>query len=267
MLKVFVRLMLATILSLLFAPHVFAQNAKFQDILSNGVIRIAVEMDTPPFGYIGPDGKPTGFDVDLAQLVGKALNVQVQLVSVQSADRVAYLVTDKADVVIANLGLTPERAKQILYSAPYVNTVLGVFGPKDLPIHSPADLGNYKISAVRGAATPDAILRADPKANILQFESDSASAQAYLSGQADLLASSSVTVAGLKQQNPNKEFDLKLALRSSPAHMGVKMGEQDLLSWLNTFIYFSQLNGDLDQLSRKYLGGPLQPLNLPLPTR
>lgn len=267
MLKLMARLAVVALLPLLLSTQAFAQGTKLQDILSSGTIRIAVPMDSPPFGYLGKDGNPTGLDIEMAQMVGKALNVQVELVSVQSADRVAYLVTDKADVVIANLGLTPERAKQILYSAPYINTVLGVFGPAALPVHSPADLGNYKVSATRGAAATDALLRANPNANLLQFEADSPSAQAYLSGQADLLESSSVTVAGLKQQNPDKEFDLKFSLRSSPAHMGVKMGEQDLMSWLNTFIYYSQLNGDLDRLSQKYLGVPLQPLDLALPSR
>jgi polar amino acid transport system substrate-binding protein len=262
-----IQLSVVTLLSLLLSTQVFAQNTKFQEILNNGVIRIAVPMESPPFGYLAADGAPTGLDIEMAQMVGTALNVQVELVSVTSADRVAYLVTDKADLVISNLGLTPERAKQILYSAPYVNTVLGVFGPKDLPVNSPADLGDYTISATRGAAATDAILRANPNAKILQFEADSPSAQAYISGQTNLLASSSVTVAGLKQQNPDKEFELKFALRSSPAHMGVRMGEHDLVSWLNTFIYFSQLNGELDRLSQKYLGVPLQPLELPLPTR
>jgi polar amino acid transport system substrate-binding protein len=266
--SVMIRDMLRAIAALAFltAASTQAHADKLQDILSKGVVRVAVPMDSPPFGSVGADGKPKGLDIEMAEMVGKALNVKTELVGVPSANRVAFLVTDKADIVISNLGLTPERAKQVLYSAPYVNTVLGIFGPKNIAVASLDQLGNNKVSATRGSAAANAILAGNPKASLLQFEADSPSAQAYLTGQAELLASSSVTVGALKQQNPDKEFELKVALRASPAHMAVRLGEQNLLSWINTFIYFSQLNGDLDRLSKTYLGTPLQPLPLSLPS-
>ncbi|OWV66076.1 hypothetical protein ATY75_10735 [Rhizobium sp. N122] len=240
---------------------------RLQDILSSGVIRVAVSLDSPPFGSVGADGKPVGFDIEMAEMVAKALNVKLETVGVPSANRVAVLVTDKADLVISNLGITPERAKQVLYSAPYVNTVLGVFGPKSLPVSTPDDLNAYTVSATRGAAATQAILSRNPSAQVKQFESDSTSATAFLSGQTDLLTSSTTTVAALKKQNPDKEMELLIALRSSPAHMAVRMGELNFLAWVNSFIYYSQLNGDLDRLSQTYLGLPLQPLQLGLPTR
>jgi polar amino acid transport system substrate-binding protein len=239
---------------------------KLQDIISKGVVRIAVSMDSPPFGSVGADGKSVGLDIEMAEMVAKALNVKLEMQGVPSANRVAFLVTDKADIVISNLGLTPERAKQVLYSAPYINTVLGVFGAKDVPVTALDQLGSRKISATRGAAATNAIFAGNPKANVLQFESDSTSATAFLTGQTELLASSSVTIASLKQQNPGKEMELKIALRSSPAHMAVRLGEHNLIAWLNSFIYVNQLSGDLDRLSRKYLDTPLQPLQMALPT-
>jgi len=41
--------------------------ADLQQILDKGVIRIGTQMDNPPFGSIGPDGKPAGFDVELGR--------------------------------------------------------------------------------------------------------------------------------------------------------------------------------------------------------
>lgn len=180
---------------------------KLQDILSNGVIRVAVSLDSPPFGSVGADGEPVGLDIEMAEMVAKALNVKLETVGVPSANRVAILETDKADLVISNLGMTPERAKQVLYSAPYVNTVLGVFGSKELPVSKLDDLSSYTVSATRGAAATQAILSQNPRAQLKQFESDSTSATAFLSGQTDLLTSSTTTVAALKKQNPGKEME------------------------------------------------------------
>src|SRR3546814_15476166 len=63
---------------------------------------------------------------------------------------------------------------------------------------------------------------------------------AYLSGQAKLLAANSVVVVELAKKNPNVEFDFKFALRRAPAHVTVKIGEHDLLRWLDTFIFQSR---------------------------
>ena len=255
---------LSIVMALGMATQVHAD--KLQDILDNGVVKIAVSLDSPPFGSLGPDGQPIGLDIELANMVAEALGVQLQLEGVASAARVAMLASDRADIVISNLGLTPERAKQVLYTAPYVNTVQGIFGPSDLAVSSLDDLGSYRISVVRGAGATVAIETNAPQANLLQFETDSDSATAFMTGQAELLGSSNVTVGGIKAQNPDRDIELKVALRYSPAHMAVRLGEQNLQSWLNSFIYYHQLSGELNRLSETYLDTPMETLSLPLPT-
>ena len=70
----------------------------------------------------------------------------------------------------------------------------------------------------------------------------------------------SVASNDMMKRAPNKEFDLKFVIRRSPAHMGVKMGEFALLQWLNSFIFFNTMNGELDKLHRKWLNAPMAPL-------
>ena len=67
---------------------------------------------------------------------------------------------------------------------------------------------------------------------------------------------------GNSAENPTKEFDFKFALRRAPAHITVKLGEHNLLRWLDTFIFQATLTGDLDKLHGKWLGGPM---TAPLP--
>ena len=57
----------------------------------------------------------------------------------------------------------------------------------------------------------------------------------------------------LAKQNPNKEFDRKFVIRRSPAHMGVQMDQHNLVRWLDGFIFFNTMNGELDRLHQKYL--------------
>ena len=40
-------------------------------IQKSGVVRIGVFMDYPPFGSIGPDMKPQGYDIEMADYLGR----------------------------------------------------------------------------------------------------------------------------------------------------------------------------------------------------
>ena len=229
----------------------------FADVLKNGVIRIAVPLDVPPFGSQNQERKAEGFDVEFAEMVGKALGVKVELQQVTGANRIPYLLTDKVDVVISVMGLTPERAKQIMFTAPYADTNLAVYGPKTANVKSADDLGTLKVVAAKGTTQDLGLAAMNPKANIMRTEDDATAATAYITGQADLFATNSLIVPDLLKRAPNKEFDLKFVIRRSPAHMGVKMGEFGMLQWLNSFIFFNKMNGELDRLHRKWLAAPM----------
>ena len=60
----------------------------FADVIKNGVIRIAVPLDVPPFGSQTADRKAEGFDVELAEMVGKALGVKVELQQVTASNQI-----------------------------------------------------------------------------------------------------------------------------------------------------------------------------------
>jgi polar amino acid transport system substrate-binding protein len=234
----------------------------FADIIKKGVVRIAVPLDVPPFGSVNQQRQPEGFDIEFAEMVGKALGVKVELQQVTGANRIPFLLTDKVDIVISVMGLTPERAKQIMFTAPYADTNLAVFGPKSVNVKSAAELGNLKVVAAKGTTQEIGLTAMNPRANIMRTEDDATAATAYVTGQAELFATNSLIIPDLLKRAPNKEFDLKFVIRRSPAHMGVKMGEFALLQWLNSFIFFNTMNGELDRLHRKYLAQPM----LALPT-
>src|SRR6185437_14911298 len=179
------------------APFNEARADAFEDILKKGVVRIATPLDVPPFGSQNEKREPEGFDIELAGMVAKALGVKLELQQVTGANRIPFLLTDKVDMVISVMGLTPERAKQIMFTSPYADTQLAVFGPKSANVKS-----------------------------------------------AELIGSNSLIIPDLQKRNPNKEFDLKFTIRRSPAHMGVRMGEHNLVRWLNSFIFFNMMNGE-----------------------
>jgi len=130
-------------------------------------------------------------------------------------------------------------------------------GQPDSWTYAPAQI------AVAKGTTEDIVLTSlNTGADIMRMEDNATSVQAYLSGQSQFLAANSVVVVELAKKNPGKEFDFKFALRRAPAHITVRMGEHNLLRWLDTFIFQTTLTGDLDKLHVKWLGGPM---SAPLP--
>ncbi len=90
-------------------PCFFIERAadEFDDIMKAKVIKVAVPQDFPPFGSAGADLKPQGYDIDMANLIGKELGVRVDIIAVTSANRIPYLQTRKADIVISSPARLP----------------------------------------------------------------------------------------------------------------------------------------------------------------
>ena len=227
--------------------------ADLKEILDKKVIRIGTQMDNPPFGYLDSAGKPTGFDIELGQMIGKALGVKVEVEQIIGANRIPFLLTNKIDLVISGMGATPERAVQVMFTSPYAALYLGVYGPKDKAVKGPDTLGSLKVAATKGTTQDLTLTAMAPKANIVRFEDDTTSNTAFLSGQTDLWATLNTIAQVIIQKNPAKNIEMKFKLRNSPAHMAMRQGDFGLLQWLNTYVYLIRSNGELQRLHRAWL--------------
>ncbi|SAK59534.1 extracellular solute-binding protein [Caballeronia glebae] len=87
-------------------------DATLDRITSRHEIDVGVMIAGSPFGSLDPQTQqPRGINVDLANDIGKKLGVKVNLVSVQPSTRVQFLQQGKADILIANMEYTPQRAE------------------------------------------------------------------------------------------------------------------------------------------------------------
>lgn len=239
-----------------------AMAADLQDILSAGKVRIGVPIDVPPFGFVDENNEPTGLDVDVANMIGEALGVEVELQQITGANRIPYLVTDRLDLVISAMGATPERAQQIAFSSPYSALAIGVFGPDSIDVSAPEELGDQVIAVARGTTQDLELTAAAPDANIQRFDDDATAAAAFLSGQAQLFATANVVAKDLMDNNADLELNAKFILRYSPTHIGIQQGNPELLRWLDTFVFYHHTTGKLSENTEKWLGQPL-PENFP----
>ena len=234
--------------------------ADLQDVLDAGTIRIGVGVENPPFGSIDGSGQPVGFDVEMAQKIAKALGVKLELVQLTAPNRIPYLVTNKIDITVASLAGTPERAVQVMLTAPYAANELGVYGPKATNVKSVSDLGNLKVAVVTGAGQDVELSKIAPAQNIVRFDSDAVANTAYFSGQTDLLGLVNTQITSLKKQRPDLDLEEKFSLKQLSLHMAVRQGDFQLLQWLNSFIFFENTSGDRNATFKKYFEVDLPPM-------
>jgi len=247
---------LALLLSAVLAAPAHAQTA-LDGILKAKLIKIAVPTDFPPYGFVGTDLKPQGLDVDMAQLIGARLGVPVELVPVTSANRIPYLQTKKADLVISTLGKNPEREKVIDFTAAYSPFFQAVFAPKPLAVKSAADLAGKTVGVTRGAIEDMELSKIAPTStDIKRFEDNNATVAAFVSGQVQAIATGASVAGNMMARNPRLDAEYKFVLKDSPNFIGVAKGEDALRARVNEVIAEAKKSGELDRLAQKWLGRP-----------
>jgi polar amino acid transport system substrate-binding protein len=233
-----------------------AQSA-LDDVMKAKLIKIAVPTDFPPYGFVGTDLKPQGLDVDMASYIADKLGVKVELVPVTSANRIPYLQTKKADLVISTLGKNPERAKVIDFTAAYSPFFQAVFASKTLSIKGFDDLAGKTVGVTRGAIEDQELTKIAPAdADIKRFEDNNTTVSAFVSGQVQLIATGASVAGNMMARNPQLGAEYKLLLKDSPNFIGVAKGEDALRTKVNSIIATAKTSGDIDTMAKKWLGRP-----------
>lgn len=250
----------ATLLST-WAPAVSAQTA--DEIKKKGTLTVGMLVDFPPYGTVDASNNPDGYDADVAKLLAKDLGVKLNLVPVTGPNRIPFLLTNKVDVLVASLAVTPERAKQVQFSRPYSAATIVLYGAKKTAIKAPADLKGIRVAVARASTQDTALTAIAPEGTeIRRFDDDASAMQALLSGQVDAIGCST-TVAAQIAKRAGDAYENKLVLKQQFMAVAMRQGQPDLLKTMDAFVAKNTANGELGKLYRKWLQSdlPAMPAN------
>ena len=235
---------------------IHAQNA-LDEVMKSKEIKIAIPTDFPPYGFVSNDLKPQGLDIDMANYIGAKLGAKVELLPVTTANRIAYLQTKKADLVISTLGKNPEREQVIDFTAAYSPFFIAVFAPKTMAIKVPGDLAGKSIAVTRGSVDDAELTKVAPATTeVRRFEDNNSTVSAFIAGQTQLIATSAQVAGTMMAKNPQLGAEYKFVLKDSPNFIGVGKGENALRLKVNEIIAEGRKNGDIDKMAIKWLGRP-----------
>lgn len=236
------------------------------EIKQRGVVRIGVLSELPPWGFLDASGNLAGYDVDVGKLLAQKLGVRAEFSGMTVSARIAQLMTNKVDMLLATMGMYPERAKAVQFTEPYAGLKIILLAKKDQKIETLADAAKLRIGVTRGAAQDIAITKGLPAgSDIRRFDDDSAVIQALVTGQVDAAGANTTYIININKVMPNNPFEQKLVFNDQWMGVATRPGQKDLNAWLNTTIDEMKASGQLDAISEKWtaLKLPDFPASLP----
>jgi polar amino acid transport system substrate-binding protein len=239
-----------------FAPDTTSAQT-LDEIKARGSVNVGMLIDFPPFGIMNTDGRPDGYDADVAKLLAEDMGVTLNLIPVTGPNRIPYLLSGQIDLLVASLGITAERAEKVAFSEPYAGISIGVMGLSDIDLSAPEKLSGRSIGVTRASTQDVAVTEAAPAdANIQRFDDDATAVQALLSGQVEALGASNIIMAQISQVAGDR-FDEKFELRQQVQGIAMRPGADALLAEVNGFIAKAKQDGQLNAIHEKWLGSPL----------
>lgn len=219
-------------------------------------LRVGMELNFPPFEVKTPDGTPSGVSVELAQELGVFLGRKVAIVDMPFDALIPSLKTDKIDLIISSMTSTPERAKSIDFSDPYVSTGLAILAGKNTNIQSVADLdlSERRIAVKKGTTAHIYVSQNLKKTQPLVFDKDGTAVLEVAQGKADAFIYDQMSILQHSLRNPDTTRALLAPFQKESWAIGIRKGNDPLRNDVNRFLADFKARKGFDALGDKYCG-------------
>ncbi|MCC4382990.1 transporter substrate-binding domain-containing protein [Limosilactobacillus reuteri] len=245
-----------------------SDDATVTAIKKRGQLRIAVFGDLPPYGWVNKDGKRVGYDVELGRRMAKDLGVKPKFIQVNANNRVDTLNSNKADIVLANFTVTPERKQVISFAKPYMKVSVGVISPKNKKITKLSQLKGKELIVNKGTTAENYFTSKQKGISLLKFDSKTQQFNALKNNRAAALADDNSYLYAWVKKNPKYTVGIKSVGPQQYIAPAVKKGNTSLLNWSNKEItklnqegFFTQ---DYNQQLKPYFGSEVKPTDIVL---
>ena len=217
-------------------------------------LRVGTEGTYSPFSFQGPDGKLTGYDVEIVQAVGAKLGKQVEFVQTPWDAIFAGLESKRFDLVANQVTINDERRGKYALSDPYtVSEGVIVTRADDSSITSLADLRGK--TTAQSATSNWAQVARDAGANVEAVEGFVQAVQLLKDGRVDATVNDSLAVA--EYQKTKADNAVKVAGTTgdtSEQAFAARKDSAQLITDVNRALSELRADGTLKQISDKYFG-------------
>lgn len=229
--------------------------------VKEGVLRVGMDLQYPPFETFDDTGNPTGISVDVAQGFADELRLELEVVNMDFSTLIPALETGDIDIAIASMSIIDERQKKVDFSKPYFYfKIIGLMN-KGFAISNgldenadAADL--WQINETRFVGLTGQISTDIPQQfgyDVEESVDKAAAITEIVNGRADMLLISPEVVVGAHNAHKDTTAVFWTPLDVSPIGMAVAKGNSALLQKANAFInHMDDQDGVYDAIRTKY---------------
>ena len=218
-------------------------------------LRVGMELSYPPFEMTYPTGKPTGVSVRLAEALARHLNRKLVIENISFDGLIPALKTKRIDCIISSMTATPERARSIAFSEPYLKTGLALLAATSSTVESAADLDQpgRVVAVKKGTTGHQYAATALKKARVLVLDKESAAVMEVSQGRADAFIYDSLSVYRSHIRHPDTTRALLRPFRDETWSVGLRRGDDGLREAVNAFLTEFRTEGGFDRLAAEFL--------------
>jgi glutamate transport system substrate-binding protein len=232
-------------------------------------ITVGTKFDQPLFGQKGLDGKPAGFDVEIAKIIAAELGIpadKVEFIESKSAVREELIEQGKADIVVATYTINDTRKKRVAFAGPYYVAGQDILVRKDdTSITGPDSFkdGTKKVCSVTGS-TPAKTIESyvqDKTKQIVLFGGYAECVAALKSKQVDGVTTDNVILLGFAHDEPTAVKVLAKPFTKEPYGIGVKLDDTAFRDFINDVLTKIYKDGRYEKAWKDTVGdvAPLVP--------
>lgn len=213
---------------------------------------VGTSADFPPFAFI-EQGKIVGFDIDLVEEVGRRLNKKIELKNMPFSTLLPALQLGTLQMVVAGLTATPERAKQVFFTQPYLdNEPLVIVSLQSAPLTTVESLQGKEVVVNQGY-TADLFMSAVQGVTLRRLKSPAEAFLALQAGRADAFVTARNSVKPFFDQYGDTQFSLTVIPETQEnSSIAVAPQYQGLYEHVERALEAMKKDGSLERLRTKW---------------
>lgn len=242
-------------------------------IAASGTLRLGARVDSIPFSYRLPDGRATGYSMELCLHLAEQLRKRLRLPRLQPEvlflanvqESVLALKDDRIDIECGVTADTAERRKDVSFSLPHFFSYIRVIGRAELNIDRLGQLAGRRVAVPRATVSHRLLLRAEeqmyPRPQIVDVDSAEQGFKLLASGEVDAFASfeAQLMLWRARQPDPQRYRIGGELVHLDPVALMLPRDDQAFLRAVDVILSHAMIDGVLTRLYKRWFEEPVPP--------
>ncbi len=227
-------------------------------VMAEKTYTAATDATFAPFESLNKQREIVGFDADIIHAIAAKQGFKIKFHNTPWEGLFASLSNGERDIVIAAVTITPERKKNMDFSAPYFDAKQLIVVKQDSSIQQLSDLKGKKVG-VQNGTTGDTVAQKQfgkTSADIRRFENTTLALSELSNSGVTAVVADNAVVKNYLVNNPGQKFRLIDDKSFEAEHYGiaVRKGNKALLNEINAGLAGIKADGSYQKIQQKYFG-------------